>query len=637
MCGIFSLVNRSRLIRPHDLASGLAALGHRGPDGTGMWISTDGHIALGHTRLSIVDLAGGAQPLHCADDKVHLIINGEIYGYRALRRSLEQKGCVFKTNSDSEVALHLYRVHGLDFIHHLRGEFALVLVDETQQRIVAARDRFGIKPLCYTQTSDGQMCIASEAKAIFAAGAARPAWDLQALHAALSLQYTPVDRTVFQGVAQLPPGHMLVWQEGAVNLSKYWDIRLSPDKDEDTYEAEWRESFFSTLSKAVHMRLEADVSVCAHLSGGIDSASIAVIATQHRQAPIDCFTVRFDAIEGYDEYPIAKEMAAHIEARLHTVDVTGDSIADNLSDAVYFSEGVSINSHLVGKYLLNRAIAAAGFKVALSGEGADELLAGYPHLREDMLDAQEGSDAGVRQALYAGNARLAGVFLAEGEMLDTKGMTKHIGFTPSFLRAKASLGLRLHALMDDDYVQAMQGSDPYADMAAHHAPEITGLSRVDAASHLWIKSALANYILRTLGDGCEMPHAVEGRVPFLDHNLFELCRRMPLHMKIRGMREKHILREAMRPYLTDTLYNRQKHPFIAPPAARMLTPRLRDYIADTLASDAFARLPFFDRRKVATWYQSYEKASDRVAVTQEPVLMTLLTTAALQDRYGMAA
>ncbi len=491
--------------------------------------------------------------------------------------------------------------------------------------------------MCYTQALDGQICIASEAKAIFAAGVARPTWDQQALYGAFSMQYTPIDRTVFEGIAQLPPCHMLVWQDGVVHLQKYWDTGLSPEKDETTSEAEWQERFFATLKQAVHLRLDADVPVCAHLSGGIDSASIAAIATQHTQTPVDCFTVRFGGLDGYDEYIIAKEMATHIGARLHTVEVTGDSVADHLSDAVYFSEGLSINSHLVGKYQLNRAIAKAGFKVALSGEGADELLAGYPHLREDMLDAQENGSAAARQALYAGNAKLAGVFLAEGAMLDTGGMTRCLGFTPSFLRAKASLGLRLHALMEDDYLQAMQGRDPYADMAAHYAPDVAGLSRVDAASHLWIKSALANYILRTLGDGCEMSHAVEGRVPFLDHHLFELCRRMPLHLKIRDMREKHILREAMRPYLTNTLYNRQKHPFIAPPAARMMTPRLRDYIADTLASYAFAKLPFFNRRKVAAWHQSYDTASDAAAVTQEPVLMTLLTATALQDRYGMAA
>jgi asparagine synthase (glutamine-hydrolysing) len=232
---------------------------------------------------------------------------------------------------------------------------------------------------------------------------------------------------------------------------------------------------------------------------------------------------------------------------------------------------------------------------------------------------------------------LAGVFLADGAGLDTAGMTAALGFTPSFIRAKATLGHRLHGLLSADYLDESAHHDPFAAMAARHHDALQGLSRVDAATYLWSKSALTNYILRTLGDGCEMPHAVEGRVPFLDHRLWEMARRMPLSLKIRDGVEKHILRAAAKPLLTETLYRRQKHPFIAPPSARLMTPRLRDYISDTLQSASFKSLPFFDPVKVDAFAAAQARADDAAQTANEPVLMTLLTAAALHDRFRMAA
>ena len=635
MCGIFSLINPARPINRETISRALSAISHRGPDGEGIWVSPDQHTALGHRRLSIIDLSGGAQPISNARGDIHIIVNGEIYDHRRLRDDLIARGHIFATHSDSEVALHLYAEYGPDFVHHLRGEFALIIHDARTNTVIAARDRFGIKPLCYAQDTDGSIYMASEAKAIFAAGFSA-AWDHDAFYHAVTLQYTPADRTVFAGISQIPPGHMMVVNNGRATVTPYWDINFAAQKDDTHSDAEWIERFAATLNDAVTLRLDADVPVCTHLSGGIDSSTITALAAQRDQGVRDCFTVRFGGDSSYDETPIAQEMADRLGITLNSVDIDGDTIADHLSDAVYFSEGLSINSHLIGKYMLNRAIRAAGYKVALSGEGADELLAGYPHLREDTIDSTQGATA-TRTQLYAGNTKLVGVFLADGEMLDTAGMTAQLGYTPAFLRAKASLGYRLHTLLSDDYRHSMQANDPFADMARTYAPAITSLSRVDAASHLWSKSALANYILRTLGDGCEMPHAVEGRVPFLDHHLWEMARTMPAHLKIRDMTEKYVLREAAKPVLTDTLYRRQKHPFIAPPSARMTTPRLHEMVRDTLSSKSFAQMPFFDQSRVTAWLDAHARTTPQEQVSAEPVLMTLLTAAALNDRYGMAA
>lgn len=631
MCGIFSLSGNGAPVRPESVTAALDSLRPRGPDGEGRWFSADGRQALGHRRLGIVDLAGGAQPLHSEDGRIHIVVNGEFYGHDDIRAGLTARGHVFATRSDSEVALHLYEEYGPDFLRHLRGEFALVLYDETRGRLLAARDRFGIKPLCYAESTDG-FCIASEAKAIMAAGIA-PAWDRLAAYHACTLQYAPESRTFFSGIRQLPAGHMLVREKGATRITRYWDTGfVAAEIPRAGHDAEWIDGIKHHLQEAVRLRLAADVPVCAHLSGGINSSSIAALAAEHMARAPDCFTVRFAGGGAYDEYPVAQEMAARIGATLHVVDIDGDDIADHLSDAVYGGEGLAINHHLAGKYLLNRAIAAAGYKVALSGEGADETLLGYPHFREDMLDA---GDAPARAALYAGNTMLAGVFLAEGDALDLHDVARRAGFVPAFLHAKATLGARLHALLDPGFRQDMQAVNPYAELVDANLPAMAGLPRAEAASHLWIKSALQTYILRVLGDGCEMPHAVEGRVPFLDHRLFEYCRAMPLHLKIRGATEKYVLREAMRPYLTETLYRRQKQPFIAPPSQQLMSPRLRALMQDSLRGPDLPA--FFDRRAVAGWLDALDSADDKTRITAEPALMMMLTASLLQKRYGLAA
>ncbi|MBI1216300.1 MAG: asparagine synthase (glutamine-hydrolyzing) [Alphaproteobacteria bacterium] len=632
MCGLISLssslpVERARLKRAAD------ALAHRGPDGEGFWISPDGHTGLGHRRLGIIGLDDGAQPIANEDETLHIIVNSEFYGFEEIREELRGQGHRFRTASDSEIALHLYEQYGLAFTSRLRGEFALVLHDAKNNRLVAARDRFGIKPLCYAQDAAGTLYVASEAKAIFAAGFAA-AWDADALFHACSVQYTPPDRTLFEGVRQLQPGHLLVFENGHLTLQKYWDIDYPQEPLEDTRsDADWISLFRGEFETAVRLRLRSDVPVCFHLSGGIDSSAIAATAAKLSAAPVTCFTVRF-AQEGYDEFPVAREMAARMGAELHAVEVSAQDMVDYIPDAVYYSEGMAVNGHLAGKFLLNRAIHAAGFKVSLSGEGADELLAGYPHFREDMI-ALDAAQEPRRAALYQSNSKLAGLFLAHGETLPTQAVEEALGYLPSFLKAKASLGRRMTALLADDYAEAMRHRDVYAEVVAAFdvGGQLAARHVVNQSSYLWTKMVLAGYILKTLGDGCEMAHAVEGRVPFLDHRLFELARQMPMHLKIRDMVEKYVLREAARPLLTEAVYKRQKHPFIAPPVSR--APALDARLQDTLRSAAFARMGFFDAKRVRDWLDALAAAPEAERIAAEPPLMMMLTAFFIGQKFGL--
>lgn len=633
MCGIIGIYNSKNPVTRDTLTRGADALVHRGPDGDGYWIAANARTGLAHRRLSIIDLAGGMQPLLNETGDIIAAVNGEFYGHEALRRDLIARGHVFKTRSDSEILLHLYEEYGTDCLSQLRGEFAFLLYDTRRNRLFAARDRFGIKPLCYTVLPDQTLMLASEAKALFAMGV--PAvWDCDSFHTAAAMQYTLPGKTLFKNIAQVQPGHMLVAENGHIRTARYWDMDFLPENQTRQDEVEATRDIAAQLTDAVKTRLAADVPVCFHLSGGLDSSAILGLATQITQKPLDAFTVRFDH-DGYDEFDIATETAAHLDARLHPVHVTQDDLIYGMGDAVYHGEGLAINGHLAAKYLLNKAIRSAGFKVALSGEGSDEIFAGYPHMREDLLRFEAANDAAVaaQQNLYATNMASAGVQLAHGAGLSTDAVTRALGHTPAFLVAKATLGLRVASMLRTAYK-----TDAYADfMTASDMAQLHGRHPVNQAAWLWSKTALAGYILRTLGDGMEMAQSVEGRLPFLDHHLFDAVRRLPVGMKIKNGIEKHILREAVKPVVTPTIYKRQKHPFMAPPVSVFANNKLMSYVADTLGSASFKSMPFFDAQKAQALLARLPDMAARDRTAAEPVLMIMLTSHILQQRFGLAA
>jgi asparagine synthase (glutamine-hydrolysing) len=640
MCGLAGIYSWRAPVTAEKIRRGTNALIHRGPDGEGIWISPRANMGLGHRRLSIVDLSTGAQPIASENGKKHIIVNGEFYDHARIRADLEKRGHIFRTRSDSEIVLHLYEEYGFNCLEHLRGEFAFVLWDEDKQQMFAARDRFGIKPLVYAATG-GTVLLASEAKALFAMGLPA-AWDEEAFFHASAMQYTPQDRTLFKGVLPLKPGHALVARNGMVETFKYWDMDFPAEKDIQTVTDEPGiiSDFTHELNEAIRLRLMADVPVCFHLSGGLDSASVLGMATAQTGRRVDAFTVSFNH-EGYDELSIAQEMAEHSGANLHAVHVSQEDLVTNLPDAVYYGEGLAINGHLAGKYLLNRAIRAAGFKVALTGEGSDEILAGYPHLRQDLFRHASANDAEAAQMtarLYATNGASAGLQLADGEMLPTSAVRTQLGYVPAFIEAKAALGHRVAGVLSDSFRARFAATDAFASlMNAIPSGQLAGRHPVNQSSWLWSKLALANYILRTLGDGMEMAQSVEGRLPFLDHKLFEFARRLPMSLKIRGTVEKYILREAAKPFITPTIYKRQKHPFLAPPLSRFTGGRLMTMIKDTLSSGSFAAVPFFDAARASDLVARLPQMTEREQTATEPVLMTMLTAHMIQERFGLSA
>jgi len=637
MCGIFAAMTR-RGLTPERRAAALKSLQHRGPDGSGSWTSRDGRWTLGHTRLSIIGLNNGEQPMTSPDGAVHLVVNGEFYGYREIRDRLRAGGYRFATESDSEIALHLYDERGMQAASQLRGEFAVIIADERQQAMIAIRDRFGIKPLYYSIVN-GEVFFASEIKALLAMGVPA-AWDLEGAIGGIGRSH---EKTEFAAISTVPPGCYAIARDGEVRIYPYWDweIPTAEQMRQDTRsEAEIVQDFRKALLDSVKQRLVADVEVASYLSGGIDSCAVLGLAQQSMARPIRAFTLTFEN-PLYDEARVAEAQARHVGASYHPIPITGREIADAYADAVWHSETQMFNGHGVAKYLLSRAVRDAGIKVVFTGEGADEMLGGYPYYRVDALNDNPSLSAAERAALLeqmlgANPATRAFMMPTQVSNPEMQAVQRTLGWLPASLNTSAAMVNSMANLLRDDL--AVQGYRPLMSALDRLplAQRVTGRDRLNQVLYINAKTVLPNFILNYLADRMEMAHSIEGRVPFLDHHVAEAAARVPVNMKVKGIREKHVLREATKDVLIPEVYDRQKHPFTAPPTRAANDPMLAFY-RDTFASRAANDQPIYDMTKVrAVLDQLLECPADQ-RIAMEGGLQRVASVIILQDKFSMAA
>jgi len=635
MCGIVAVFSPDGGVEAAPVQRATQALNHRGPDGQGLWISPDKKVGLGHARLSIIDLQMGQQPIANEDNSIHVIVNGEFYDHDRIRSELRARGHHLATSSDSEIALHLYEDNGTGCMQELRGEFAFILWDQRNQVLIAVRDRFGIKPLYYAWHQD-RLYLASEAKALFAAGVPA-AWDHESFHQKLFTNLEN-DRSMFRGVQQVPPGHMMLTTAWASKIVPYWDqdYPLAHDLPTGHSEREIVAQMHDQLVEATRLRMRADVPVGCYLSGGLDSCALLGIASTLHSKPIEAFTIAFEE-EAFDEGPVAQEMAKRAGANFHPFRMSADLRADNFADAIWYSEVPHGNGNSVAKYLLSERVRDYGFKVVLTGEGSDEIFGGYPMFRQDMVRFHsEGSSSEKDANMKTIRARnpVANFLMSGEQQPDIAAAEGALGFTPSLLKTWAARGNLISPLLSKQFKSEFEGRDPHrAFLNGIDLRAVRGRQNISQSLYLWTKSALPDILLNHLGDRMEMAHSIEGRTPFLDHQLVSAVNRMPIEMKIRGITEKYVLREAARPYLTQTVYERQKHPFIAPPAT---AGRFGQMLRDTLWSKVLDDIPFFDATAVRA-------ASDRLAKMDDPaarqglaaVLTSISSACVLHDRFGL--
>lgn len=633
MCGIAGGAGEdiARHAGPEALRAMIGALRHRGPDGFGYHEAPG--VALAHARLSIIDLSTGDQPIRNETGTVQVVFNGEIFNYIELRAELEAQGHRFYTHSDTEVIVHLYEQHGDAFVSHLNGQFAIALWDAPAQRLVLARDRSGIRPLFYTRRGNS-LLFASEVKSLVAAVPALGEFDPAGLSQVYTWWATLGERTVFRDVLALPPGHLLSFQRGEARVSRYWDWDFAGEPSPAGFDLDAAaDELQALLTDAVRLQLRADVPVGAYLSGGLDSSAIVALVRKLDVARLSTFSVAFDDAE-FDESAHQAEMVKFLGTEHHVIRARTQDIGAAFPRLIHHCEVPVVRTAPVPLMLLSESVRAAGFKVVLTGEGADEVFGGYDLFKEAAIRRfwarQPASTARPRllTRLYpylkhspVASAGFASGFFGQqlGEVdLPQYAHLSRIQATRRLLQL-SSPGIRAAAL------------DPAADLGAilpTGFPSWSGLARDQ-----YVESAtlMSGYLLAAQGDRVAMANSIEGRVPFLDHRVIEFAARLPARARLRTLREKWILRRAMRGLLPDDILQRAKQPYRAPDSASFFTAgQPLGYVAAAFEPAHLADAGIFDPAMARRVYEKC-RAGRAIGFADNMAFVGMLSTLLLAD------
>jgi len=604
-----------------------ACLHHRGPDGRGFHVDEDNGLAMGHTRLSIIDLDTGGQPIFDEEAGLTLTVNGEFYDYKRLRGLLRTDGYTFSTKSDSEIALKLYRKHGLDFVKHLRGEFSFVIHDEKAQQTVIVRDRFGIRPLFYHLT-EKSIFWASEMKALLAhPDVPRDMCPKAQLHQMMQVMVPGM--TLYKDIEALQPGSMMVVKRGpdglVVNKRQYWDAEFPLEgQHANRTDDEHIELVREKLVESITFRLEADVPVACYLSGGIDSCSIIGMASAIQQSPVKAFTIAFDDTR-YDESHIAKEMAEMCGADHDILTLNAANLyGENFEKAVWYSERTFYNTLGVAKMLMAKHVRDVGYKVVITGEGSDELFGGYAAFKQDMfLHDPAYADGSAGDKLKESNKVFSGSVLAE-KTVSHPAFEEVMGFTPSWIQPWILVLERITPLLSQEFRDELGDYDPIAAIAySLDKSKLDGRHPLDRAQYSWIKTMLEGQILNWGGDRVDMASSLESRPAFLDHHVAELAFTIPPHVRIRNGIEKWVLREAMEHVLPEVLYKREKFAFMAPPAHTDTekTAAVETLIAKYLSDEKIADLGLLDQDAFQAVLEEWRHSDDHTSNTRTDIII----------------
>ncbi len=566
---------------------------HRGPDDRGVYI--DGPLGLGHRRLSIIDLSSlGRQPMMNEDGNVAVVFNGEIYNYLDIRKDLRDAGHVFRSQSDTEVIVHAYEEYGTDFASRLNGMFAIAVWDRRKTELVVVRDRLGIKPVYYYMDG-GFIAFASEIKSILEDPGVPREVDLQALSNFLTLHYVPGPRTMFRGIMKLQPGHMMTVSRGVARIRRYWEVR----KDESVVnrmrkagEQEVAEHVFSALRESVRKRMQSDVPVGALLSGGLDSSAILGLMTELSGRPVHSFTVGYSEAgdDSVSEFRYSRKAASHFNSSYHETVVTAERFLDCLPRAIWHQDEPIGEPASIPLYFVSRLAKENGVTVLLTGEGSDELFAGYNRHWGEVLSRYYMLMPGVLRD---------GVLNPLIRMLPRSPLLKK-GHRSMSIRDFRERYMSWHTVFPDDLKREILRYDDsksaFKDVFERLMPATEGLDDIDRILLLDLSVWLPDDLLMKK-DKMGMAASVEARVPFLDYTFVELAFNIPAGLKVRRLVTKYILKRSMERLLPDEITYRKKEGFPTP-ISRWLRSELKDFTMDTLCSTGALGHGLFDKKVV---------------------------------------
>ncbi len=635
MCGISGLLELKGCAAERAvLQSMIARVGHRGPDGSGIYV--DGPLGLAHARLSIIDLATGDQPMHNEDRSLTVTFNGEIFNYLEIRKELEALGHRFATTSDTEVILHAYEEKGPECVHDFNGQWSFAIWDARKNELFISRDRLGVRPLFY-KMHEGTFLFASEIKSIFAYPGVPRRLDIRAIDQVLTFWFTLPPRTIFEGISELPPGHSMKVSRGEVKVWRYWQPTY-PTEFAPMNEEACAGRLLELLVDATRLRLRADVPVGAYLSGGLDSAVTTSLIKNFTQAPLKTFSVGFDQPE-FDEREFQQQVVRYLDTRHQSVQCGTADIGQIFPDVVWHAEKPIIRTAPAPMYMLAKLVRENGYKVVLTGEGADEVLGGYDIFKEAKVRRFWGRNpqSRVRPLLLAklypymhnlqkqSPAYLQAFFHVRPEDLSSP-FFSHLPRWELTAKSKLFYSPRMRAELGE--------YDACDELRQMLPPEFSSWPAFCQAQYLETAFLLPGYILSSQGDRMAMAHGIEGRYPFLDYRVVEFAATIPPRMKMKGLNEKFVLKKAIGNRIPESIRQRPKQPYRAPDADSVLRADGSEpaYVREMLAERNIEKAGIFNARAVDGLVQKTRRGQT-IGVKDNMAVVGILSTQLISDQF----
>ncbi len=647
MCGIAGIVSLGEGAAPPSrerLARMAGAMEHRGPDEFGVY--RDARAGLAHSRLSIIDISSGQQPLSNEDGTLWISFNGEIFNYVELRAELEQLGHRFRTRSDTEVIVHAWEAWGEAAFEKMNGQWAVALWDSKSQTLVLCRDRVGVRPLYFAEHA-GQLLFASEVKALFAGAPSFPReLDPVGLDETFTFWTVVPPQTVFKGVTELEPGHARVWRRGAfVHDVAYWKPRY-PEGPAHLFQGTLQdatEALSFALEEATRLRMvRADVPVGSYLSGGLDSSVIAALAQRAKPSGFRTFSLRFADAE-YDETPYQRAMVERLGTEHSEVLVSRKQIADVFPAVVRFTERPILRTAPAPLFLLSKLVHDSGIKVVLTGEGADEMFAGYDSFREAKVrrfwaaNPKSSWRPRLLERLYPWLLRSPVSQQAMTRQFFGRGLENArqpgFGHEPRWSGACALKRLFAPALKD-----ALQGHDSVARLLSNLPPEFPRWSFLAQDQYLEVRTLLSGYLMSSQGDRMLMGNSVEGRFPFLDRNVIALANSLPASFKLKVLDEKHVLKRVAKDLVTPEILSRPKQPYRAPDALSFIGADRPGWVDELMSEQALKTSGLFEPRAVtALWNKALARNDGQFSNADNMAVVGILSSQLVHRELVLAA
>lgn len=573
---------------------------HRGPDEFGAYL--DNKCVLAQARLSIIDLAGGSQPLSNEDGTIWITFNGEIFNYIELRYQLEKSGHKFKTHSDTEVIVHSYEEWGRECLNRFNGQFAFAIYNKRSRSLFIARDRLGIRPVFYTM-QNGRFYFASEIKSIFCDLSIPRKLDIQGLDEIFTWWTTAPPRTAFEKINELEAGTYIEIIDGKLKKSQYWSMDFPVDFNRDRNLNSWAEELHALLVDSVRLRLRADVPVGAYLSGGLDSSATTALIKNFTDTKVETFSIAFHD-KAYDESAYQKQMSDFLGTNHNQIKCSYKDIAENFPKVIWHTERPILRTAPTPLYMLSGLVRQNNFKVVLTGEGSDEILAGYDIFKETLIRkfwAKE-PDSGWRPSLLRRlyptlplSAARARIYL---ETFYKSGLADIDKFYFSHI-PRINTTTKIKDYFTDEIKTQIKKYDPVGSFGKQLPEDLFKWRHILRAQHLEARSLLSGYLLSSQGDRVSAAHSVEGRYPFLDHRIVEFAAKIPPWYKMMGLKEKLVLKKAMKKELPSEITERVKQPYMAPDSNSFFQKDSPPYINEILSDKSLENAGLFNPAFVA--------------------------------------